>query len=320
MACLVAHLAELDRRCLHLARGFPSQFTYCTEALHLSEHAAYRRIEAARAARKFPQILDRLANGSIHLTGIGLLASHLTEDNHEQLLNAARHKTRREIEEIVARLRPLPPVRTLVRKVAARPRVTTDGPPAALLLSEIGAGPAPATEATSLPTPAPPPARVAPLAPDSYKIQFTARAASRDKLKRAQDLLRHQVPGGDVAQVFEMALDALIEKLERRKIAATMRPRPVQKTDSTGRHIPAAVKREVWTRDQGRCGYRSPDGRRCSERGSLEFHHLEPYAVGGQATSENLALRCRAHNQYEAQVFFGSRVTVAAGMATHRRC
>jgi len=309
MACLVAHLAELDHRRLHLARGFSSLFSYCTEALHLSEHAAYLRIEAARAARKFPVILDRLADGSIHLTGIGVLASHLTEENHEELLNAARHRTRREIEEIVARTRPLPPAPTVIRKMAVR-RKTACEPLETPLLSE--------TE--SAPALTPTRAHVAPLAPDFYKIQFTARAASRDKLKRAQDLLRHQVPDGDVAEVFEMALDALIEKLERRKIAAALRPKPVQKNASTGRHIPAAVKREVWKRDQGQCGYRSPEGRPCGERGGLEFHHLEPYAVGGQTTSDNLALRCRAHNQYEAQLFFGRQAAILTGSVLHRRC
>jgi hypothetical protein len=62
-AALVAHLAEMEARRLHLKEGFSSLFSYCTEALHLSEQAAYSRIEAARAARRFPSILARLADG-----------------------------------------------------------------------------------------------------------------------------------------------------------------------------------------------------------------------------------------------------------------
>ena len=42
------------------------------------------------------------------------------------------------------------------------------------------------------------------------------------------------------------------------------------------------------------------------ETAFLEFHHLEPYAVGGESTVENIQLRCRAHNRYEAQLFFGA--------------
>jgi hypothetical protein len=55
---LVAMLGELAIRRLYLAEGYSSLFTYCTQCLRLSEHAAYGRIEAARAARRFPRILD----------------------------------------------------------------------------------------------------------------------------------------------------------------------------------------------------------------------------------------------------------------------
>src|SRR6266545_4571752 len=75
-AQLIAALAELDARRLYLAAGYPSLFTYCTQFLHLSEHAAYGRIEAARAARKLPKILDLFAEGSIALTTVCLLAPH----------------------------------------------------------------------------------------------------------------------------------------------------------------------------------------------------------------------------------------------------
>lgn len=104
-ARLICALGELDARRLYLGEGYSSLFTYCTQVLHLSEHAAYLRIEAARAARKWPGILGLLASGALHLTAIGLLAPHLTADNHERVLGAARHRTKREIEEIVASLR-----------------------------------------------------------------------------------------------------------------------------------------------------------------------------------------------------------------------
>jgi hypothetical protein len=116
---LIAVLGELDARRLYLGEGCSSLFTYCTQVLHLSEHAAYLRIEAARAARKWPGILNLLASGALHLTAIGQLAPHLTADNHERLLAAARHRTKREIEELVASLRPLPPVPSSVRKLPA---------------------------------------------------------------------------------------------------------------------------------------------------------------------------------------------------------
>ena len=81
-ARLIALLAEVDERRLYLGEGCSSLFTYCTQALHLSEHAAYGRIEAARAARRFPVVLDLLSEASLTLTSVTLLAPHLTPTNH----------------------------------------------------------------------------------------------------------------------------------------------------------------------------------------------------------------------------------------------
>jgi hypothetical protein len=118
-AQLVACLAELDARRLYLGEGCSSLFTYCTQVLQLSEHAAYGGIEAARAATKFPVILDRLADGSITLTTVCLLGPHLTIDNHLALLDTARHKSKREVEHLIVRIQPSPPLVSSVRKLPA---------------------------------------------------------------------------------------------------------------------------------------------------------------------------------------------------------
>ena len=118
-ADVIAALMELDARKLYLGEGCSSLFTYCTQVLHFSEHAAYGRIEAARAARRFPSILDQLADGHLTLTTVGLLAPHLTPVNHEELLSSARHKSKREVEHIVAAVRPLPAVAPVIRKLPA---------------------------------------------------------------------------------------------------------------------------------------------------------------------------------------------------------
>jgi hypothetical protein len=151
---------------------------------------------------------------------------------------------------------------------------------------------------------------VRPLAPDRYEIRFTATAQTCEKLRIAKDLLCHAVPGGDVAQVVDRALTVLLEELARRKFAATPRPRPSGASASVAgpaasRHIPAAVKRTVWLRDGGRCAFVGKAARRREARGFLEFHHVRPYAVGGAATTDNIQIRCRAHNAYEADLFYG---------------
>src|SRR5215204_2465291 len=117
-ARLIALLMELDSRKLCAGQGYASLFTCCVKVLHLSEHAAYLRIEAARVARRFP-VLEKLADGSLHLTAVSLLGPHLTSENHAELLDEATHKSKREIELLIARLRPQPDVPSVVRKLPA---------------------------------------------------------------------------------------------------------------------------------------------------------------------------------------------------------
>src|SRR6187397_1333320 len=89
MAELLALLGEVDSRRLYLGEGCSSLFTYCTQVLRLSEHAAYHRIEAARAARRFPVVLHLIADGSVTLTTVAMLRPHLPPENHEAQLAAA---------------------------------------------------------------------------------------------------------------------------------------------------------------------------------------------------------------------------------------
>ena len=306
-ATLIAALGELDVRRLYLAEGCSSLFTYCTQVLHPSEHAAYGRIEAARAARKWPIVLELLAEGSLHLTAIALLGRHLTPENHRELLAAARHRTKREIEELVAALHPQAPVPSTIRRL---PTDTASSQAMEMLEMSHTVGPvvpdvAPRREAAE--ARANPPKRAAeikPTAPQQYKVQFTASRETYDKLRQAQDLLRHRIPDGDVALILDRALTVLLAELHRTKHAAVERPRPGSGRTKQGRHVPAEVKRAVWERDGGRCAFVGAAGR-CSERGFLEYHHVVPFADGGLTTVDNLELRCRAHNAYESARWFG---------------
>lgn len=326
-AALIAHLAVLHERQLYLAEGCSSMFTYCVQVLHLSEYAAYSRIEAAKAARKYPIILDLLSDGSVNLTTVGLLVPELTPENHVALLEAARHKTKRQVQELVAQLRPQPSVPSSIRRLPT-PRAgaealgTGDLPPLSPALSPVAAhsttAEAPVLAEAQAVARRPVIARkpiIAPLAPQRYRVQFTASAETHAKLLQAQELLRSQVPEGDVGEIIDRALTALLKDLTKRKFAATDRPRETDSKPSRAsrgtvprtRHIPAEVKRTVWSRDGEQCAFMAPDGRRCTERVFLEFHHVVPYSAGGEATVENIQLRCRAHNGFEAELVFGRR-------------
>jgi hypothetical protein len=297
-ARLIAALAEFDARRLYLGQGCSSMFTYCTQVLHFAEHAAYNRIEAARAARRFPVILALLADGSIHLSAVRLLAPHLTPENHADVLREATHKSKREVEQIVCGLQPRPDVVPVIRKL---PSARTPPP----LVQSTSPEQQPVAMATATADVSPSlRAEVAPLAPGRYKVQFTVGRETHEKLRRVQDLLRHRVPNGDPAEIFDRALTLLLEDLEKKKAATAKRPRASATVNQRSRHVPAEVKRTVWARDGGQCRFEGPHGR-CSETGFLEFHHVVPYAAGGATTADNLELRCAAHNRYEAEQFFG---------------
>lgn len=339
-ALLIAHLAELDTRDVLLREGYGSLFAYCLEALGLSEHATFNRIEAARAARRFPVIVEMLAEGAVNLTAVRLLAPHLTAENHRRLLAAARGKRTEQIREMVAALAPRPDAATGVRKVAtpspaAAPPMAAS--PGLVSSGEAGspetlspASPSSAFASASLMRPPSAPATtVAPLAPDRYKLQVTIGGDTLEKLRLAQEMLRHAVPGGDEAEVIDRALTALLTDLARKKFAATDRPRASRGTKPGSRDVPADVRRVVWIRDLGRCAFVGTSGHRCTERGFLEFHHVKPYEVGGEATIENIQLRCGRHNRYEATLYFNrddcrgeefvSEATSSYGRALHRR-
>jgi hypothetical protein len=302
---IVAHLAELDTRDVHLREGYPSLFIYCRDALGLSEGEAYNRIEVARAARRFPVILDLLATGALHLTTVRRLAPHLTLDNYREVLESARGMRKTEVEELVTRLLPKPDVPTFIRRLPAPradPPVTALSPPAAPPSAAIPFAVTPPVLPLSVP-----PATVSPLSPDRYKLQLTIGGETLEKLRLAQDMLGHAIPSGNEAAVLDRALTSLLVELAKKKFAGTVRPRPSRGTRMGSRDIPAAVKRVVWVRDLGRCAYVGPNGHRCNERRFLEFHHVDPHALGGEATIDQIALRCRRHNDYEGRLYFGRR-------------
>lgn len=171
---------------------------------------------------------------------------------------------------------------------------------------------------------------VQPLSPERYRVQFTMGQESHDVLRRLQTLLRREIPDGDAGAIFEHALRVLHEKVEAARfgkaekrertsgVPGSAAPTPAGTPSfanrirpgadaSRSRHIPRTVKRAVWYRDRGQCAFVSGSGVRCGEQEYLELHHIQPHAWKGPATVANIALRCRRHNVYEAEVIFGAR-------------
>jgi hypothetical protein len=268
---VLAHVAEFDERKLYLPAAYPSMIDYCERELHLSRSAAYKRITVARCGRDFP---DLFAN-----------------------------KTRAELELILAQRFPQPDVPTSIRAIGNKTPVASN--------PQLAPGRVnPANSSGSLlvegPAPPSPPPRVAPLAPKRFELRVTIDEETHELLRVAQELSGHQIPSRDVARILRLALKEYVATCQKRKFAATNKPRTTRRRTASKRHIPSAVQREVWKRDQGQCTFVSDDGRRCPARHRLEYDHIEPVARGGEATVSNIRLRCRAHNQYAAECAFGS--------------
>ena len=304
-AQVLAHIAEFDERKLYLPEAYPSMRAYCLGALHFSEDAAYKRIQAARAARVFPVIFDAIEDGRLHLTAVVRLAPHLSPGTAAELLAAAAHKTTAEIELLLAERFPRPDTPACVR--ALEPQAATDQPAAAS--GELVLKPVPSNQSCSVACMEPlgSGSNVSPLSPGRFALELTMDAEMHDDLCYAQALLGHAIPSQDIVLVVRRGFKALIRELERSKLARVARSRPSARGARSGsRHIAARVRRAVWLRDGGQCTFVSESGRRCEARTRLEFHHVVEFARGGEATIEGIRLRCRAHNQYEAERAFGA--------------
>ncbi len=326
LVAFLRHLDEFDRRKGYAPLGYPSLFRYCVGELGLSEDEACLRILAARRGREYPQILEMLGKGELHLSGLARLSAHLSEADGARLLAQARGKSKREVERLAASRGEAAPKADTVRFLAPRtfaPNGESDMEQTQFALSAasapadaLGSGRprlerAPAT-ACETPAPATPGAgrpQQAPLA----RIAFTASEELLLKIERARALLRHKYPGGRMEQLAGEAFDALLARLdparEPRRAAPRLSPAPAGSAGGTrGRRIPRWVRAEVWRRDGGRCAYVSPEGLRCPAAEWLEYDHIVPYALGGRSDDPaGIRLLCRTHNTLAARQVFGER-------------
>jgi 5-methylcytosine-specific restriction endonuclease McrA len=284
-ARLVAHLAEIEERRLHLSAGFSSMFDFCQKRLGLSEGEAFRRILAARLTRRFPTICTLLASGSVNLSTLERLHNHLTEENHAELLSATAGKSKQEVQSLLAACFPEPDHPSSIRLSTGSGRASID-----------------------------------PLSETRHKVEFTASDALRQKLELCRDLMSHANPRRDLAPVIERAVDLLLTELKRKRLAKAKRPRRPRVARpgdafhnqthqvggvSRGSRVTNATRRQVFERDGLRCTYVAADGRRCDSRAFLELDQVNPRALGGSNDADNLRVLCRAHNQLRAERTFG---------------
>jgi len=242
------------------------------------------------------------------LTGLRLLVPHLTEKNQAKVLAEAAGKSKREIEEIVARLAPREPVPALIRRIPGRGVVHVS----AYMRMAPSSESRPEKTSDDRPMEQPrieqPRPTFVPLTAEFFKVQFTATRGFRDRLREAQGLLRHSVPSGDMETIIGKALDLLIEQVKKERFAVGRKGRKGKTTSgepTASRHIPDAIKRAVYERDGGQCTFTDDRGRRCASTDGLVFDQVEGFARTHVHSAEEIRLVCRAHNQYAAERMYG---------------
>lgn len=295
---VLLHVAEFGERDLARKKGYANLFDYVVKALKYSKAGAFRRIAAARAGQKFPVVLRMLATGDLSLVGVAMLADHLTKENHVKVLEAAKGKSQDQIAVFAASFAPGQRKRDTVRVVSAPPAI-------------------PVTSAFSLiAPPLVPPGKAGssvliaePLLPAEVRqavrrISFDACEDTFALIRRAQALLRHRFPKGDLDDVLRTALLEFLDKEDRDRHGRPIKPWRTARV-TRGRYISESVKQAVWERDKGRCTFEGEGGHVCGSREWLEFDHRVPVALGGFSTVENVRLLCRGHNQLAGRMAFG---------------
>jgi len=319
-------LADFDRRRLWVDLGYTSLFYFLHRELRLSKAAAQYRKVAAELIQRVPAVVEPLRDGRLCLTSVIEAAKVVTPENFGTVLPRLFGLSRREAMEIVAELQPhpAPPRRTVVTSPRAAPArvgsaasLTANAPaglcakvavgsPDELTLSE-SAVPRGSTEHSSgaagspdeltlgetalAPAAVARPAEIVPLTAQERRIHVTVSARFLRKLEDAAAALSHALPGAPAEAILEAGLDLLLAQAEKRR-GVVEKPRK-SPGPAKADHIPAHVKRAVWARDGGKCQWPLASDGICGCTRRLQFDHIQPLALGGKSTVENVRLLCR---------------------------
>jgi 5-methylcytosine-specific restriction endonuclease McrA len=285
----LVELADFDRNQLALELGYPSTLGCLVRELGLTESSACRRIAAARLLARFPQIAPHLFANRVTVTGLVALREVLDETNVDEVLERASGLSEPAVRQLVERMRFAADPTTPVEVVSAGQLALATAPAAAVAADEV-ATPS-CTEVTT--------------EPEALEV-VTLRVGREffEELEAVRRLLSHAVPGGKKEDVLLHVLRIQRKQLERRRHGSQKRKSaPVAAGDT--RHIPAAVRREVFEREGGTCAFVGEEGRRCGSSDRLEYQHIVPFACGGPSTPENITLFCQPHNLLQAKKDFG---------------
>ncbi|HYS79147.1 MAG TPA: HNH endonuclease signature motif containing protein [Anaeromyxobacteraceae bacterium] len=314
LADFLIALADFDRERRWLELGHTSLFYFLHRELGLSKGAAFYRKTAAELVQRYPEVIEPLRQGKLCITSVVELAKVITPENRGEVVPRFFHASKREAKAVAAELRPVvvAPHRDVVTvphlaepaKAVARLELATSSPDVVVQPDELR-GEVPAGPPLRSPLPAASPDEVEPLTGDLRRFHTTVSKRFLAKLAAARDALSHSHPGADTEAVLEAALDLLLAANAKKKGLVTKPRAAPTRPSASPRHIPAEVKRAVWTHDGDRCQWPVASGGVCGSTRRLELDHIVPVARGGASTIANLRVTCRVHNQYAARQAFG---------------
>jgi hypothetical protein len=297
-------LSEIDERQIVADLGYGSIWSFCRLALRFSESTSTKRINVARAARQYPDLLTMLEEGSLTLCTAADLVALLTQENHKELMAKAAHKTRREVQALGVADGVKPVERDVIRRVPAAKKAVETTP---LAFGGEAFAPGPVVKKE--------PAEKTP-EPILHRVAFTAEDHVVQKLERLQEILG----GASLAEVCDRAADLLLDKVDKvrrvekreakAKEAKTKASQPKAKKVTASKPEPrrprGTLADKVFVEAGMRCTFVSKDGVRCAETRYLTIDHVRPYALGGRSNDkENLRCYCQAHNLNAGRKTFG---------------
>lgn len=323
---ILLYLAEVDKRSLYLGQGFSSLFAYCVQGpLRYSEGAAQRRIASARLVVKYPELVPLLLSKELSISTLSLIAGILNDENKSEVIDAVKGKSRRGVDLYLAYFKPQKVLREVIKPIVIAKSAKKQRPP----LFKKTAALEPAQSSTKI-TAAGESEDKALGSQDEifekrYQLKFSVNASVQENLEKAKSLLSGKYPSGvKLEDVLAEALEVLLEKRSPERRATRRAKRQAKKITSdrdttrkvkeakqsqapVSRHVPQAIRDQVYLRDGGSCSFLSEAGRRCGARHDLEVHHINPFARQGEHLLENLTLRCRCHNIYQAEIDYGKK-------------
>lgn len=287
---LLHHLNEVQRRKLYAHYSCASLFDYCVRVLSMSEPQAARRVNAARLLEECPEIESKINQGTLSLTVVSQAQVFFRRERSVGVeLNASEKM------ELIARLEAKP-----TREVER-------------ILVKYSSDPAAASREM-----------VRIVSPEITELKVGLDVETLANLNSLKELWSHQLPNATYAQVIKVAAEKCVResdplrKLRNAKVKksrvndstpsiprALPTPAPESRARKTrSRYIPASIKRAVWSRDRGSCRFVGVNGERCGSKHFLQIDHIQPFALEGESSTDNLQLLCFTHNQMRAKQEF----------------